>query len=332
MLSTPSVDHQDSDYKRLFYVRYADDFLLGVIGSKAEAVEWKAWLEQYLQEELQLELSVEKTLITHAKQRVRFLGYDITRWKGKRVYRFPIQHRTITRRTGSYQLRLLMPRDKTIAFAKEYGDTTNWRGTHRTHLLGLSELEILLTYNGEVRGFLGYYALADNLTREASKVFKLTNSSFFRTLAAKRHSTLRKVAKSLKRGPGRYVITLKGEGRKPTRDYELVSSTRYLEKGVVNYHHPDRKPARMMYQTRTELGRRLLAQKCEWCGSQQGGMEVHHVRKLGNLKGKTAWERLMIQRRRKTMILCVECHHELHAGRLKESKRMLRAKPASRIR
>ena len=139
MLSTPSVDHQDSDYKRLFYVRYADDFLLGVIGSKAEAIEWKAWLEQYLQEELQLELSVEKTLITHATQRVRFLGYDITRWKGKRVYRFPIQHRTITRRTGSYQLRLLMPRDKTIAFAKEYGDTTNWRGTHRTHLLGLSE-------------------------------------------------------------------------------------------------------------------------------------------------------------------------------------------------
>jgi group II intron reverse transcriptase/maturase len=332
MLSTPSVDHQDSDYKRLFYVRYADDFLLGVIGSKAEAVEWKAWLEQYLQEELQLELSVEKTLITHATQRVRFLGYDITRWKGTRVYRFPIQHRTITRRTGSYQLRLLMPRDKTIAFAKEYGDTTNWRGMHRTHLLGLSELEILLIYNAEVRGFLGYYALADNLTREASKVFKLTNSSFFRTLAAKRHSTLMKVAKSLKRGPGRYVITLKGEGRKPTRDYELVSSTRYLEKGVVNYHHPDRKPARMMYQTRTELGRRLLAQKCEWCGSQQGGMEVHHVRKLGNLKGKTAWERLMIQRRRKTMILCVECHHELHAGRLKESKRMRRAKPASRIR
>ena len=189
-----------------------------------------------------------------------------------------------------------------------------------------------MIYNGEVRGFLGYYALADNLTREASKVFKLTNSSFFRTLAAKRHSPLMKVAKSLKRGPGRYVITLKGEGRKPTRDYELVSSTRYLEKGVVNYHHPDRKPARMMYQTRTELGRRLLAQKCEWCGSQQGGMEVHHVRKLGNLKGKTAWERLMIQRRRKTMILCVECHHELHAGRLKESKRMLRAKPASRIR
>jgi len=53
-------------------------------------------------------------------------------------------------------------------------------------------------------------------------------------------------------------------------------------------------------------------------------MEVHHVRKLGNLTGKTNWERQMIQRRRKTMVLCVECHDELHAGRLKEKKQMHR--------
>lgn len=53
-------------------------------------------------------------------------------------------------------------------------------------------------------------------------------------------------------------------------------------------------------------------------------MEVHHIRKLGNLSGKAPWERQMMQRRRKTMVLCVECHDELHAGRLRENKRMHR--------
>ncbi len=323
MLNTPSVDHQDPEYRRLFYVRYADDFLLGVIGTEAEAVELKTWLEHYLRDDLQLELSAEKTLITHATKRVRFLGYDIKRWTGKRMLRFPTSRGSVTRRTGCYQLRLLMPRDKTIAFAKEYGDTNKWRGEHRSSLLNLSEVEILLTYNAEVRGFLNYYALADNLTQEARKVLWLTTSSFFRTLAGKRQSTLLRVAKSLKRGPGRYVITLEMEG-KPTKEYELLASTRQLTKGVINYREPDLLPNTRKYKGRTELGKRLRAHKCEWCGTRAGPMEVHHVRKLGDLTEKTIWERRMIQRRRKTMVLCVECHDELHAGRLKEKKRMHR--------
>ena len=81
-------------------------------------------------------------------------------------------------------------------------------------------------------------------------------------------------------------------------------------------------PSTQMYKSRTELGKRLLAHKCEWCGTSEGQMEVHHVRKLGNLKGKASWERQMIERHRKTMILCVECHDELHAGKLSEKKRL----------
>ena len=86
-----------------------------------------------------------------------------------------------------------------------------------------------------------------------------------------------------------------------------------------------------MYQSRNELGKRLLADKCEWCGIRGTQVEVHHVRKLGNLKGKTPWERQMIERRRKTMVLCVEGHDELHAGTLSEKKKMRRQKLESRI-
>jgi hypothetical protein len=109
-------------------------------------------------------------------------------------------------------------------------------------------------------------------------------------------------------------MTVKPEG-KPIREYELLSSTRQLKKGIINYQQPDLKPAVLRYKSRTELGTRLLAQQCEWCGTREGMMEVHQVRKLGNLTGKAAWERQMMQRRRKTMLLCVQCHDELHAGR-----------------
>ncbi|GCE16692.1 maturase [Dictyobacter kobayashii] len=323
MLSIPSGELQDPEYRRLFYTRYADDFLVAVIGTKTEAIELKAWLEQYLREELQLELSAEKTLITHARKRVRFLGYDIIRWKGQRIVRTQTKRGPITRRSGAYQPRLLMPQDKISAFAKTYGDTRNWHGKHRNHLLNLSELEILLIYNAEVRGFLGYYSLADNLTKEAHKILWLTTGSFFRTIAGKRQSTVKQVARSIKRGPGRYVMTIHPEG-KPIKEYELLSSTRQLKKGVINYHQPDLKPNVLKYKSRTELGKRLLAQRCEWCGTREGMMEVHHVRKLGNLTGKAAWERQMIQRRRKTMVLCEQCHDELHAGKLVASKRMHR--------
>jgi len=163
--------------------------------------------------------------------------------------------------------------------------------------------------------------LTDNLKLVAGKILWLTTSSFLRTVANKRQNSLKKVARNLKRGPGRYVISLSKDG-KPVKEYDLVSSTRQLKKGEITYHNPDLLPYICMYNSRTELGRRLLAHTCEWCGTQEGQIEVHHMRKLGNLKGKEAWERQMIERHRKTMIRCVECHDELHAGKLRESKRL----------
>jgi group II intron reverse transcriptase/maturase len=320
VLSIQPAESQDPNYRRLYYTRYADDFLVGIIGCKADAVELKTWLEAYLKDELQLELSVEKTLITHSKKRVRFLGYDIQRDEGKRIYRFPTKQGMKTQRTMSHYLLLLIPRDKTLAFAKKYGISNKWQGKHRVQLLNLSELEILMIYNAEIRGFLGYYALADNLTDVAGKVLWLTTTSFFRTLANKRKSTLNKVAKSLKKGPGRYAISMEKEG-KEAKEYELVSSTRQLQREVRHDYRLDQIPNIQMYKSRTELGTRLLAHRCEWCGTQESPIEVHHVRKLGNLQGKTVWERQMIERRRKTMVLCATCHDELHAGKLSETKK-----------
>jgi retron-type reverse transcriptase len=75
----PSVKTNDPDYRRLNYVRYADDILLGFVGPKSEAEEIKRQLGKFLREELNLKLSEEKTLITHARsEAARFLGYEVT--------------------------------------------------------------------------------------------------------------------------------------------------------------------------------------------------------------------------------------------------------------
>ena len=76
----PSMDVNDPNYRRLKYVRYADDFLLGFIGPRSEAEEIKQHLGRFLEEELKLHLSETKTLITHARsEAARFLGYGATR-------------------------------------------------------------------------------------------------------------------------------------------------------------------------------------------------------------------------------------------------------------
>ena len=101
----PGLDPNDPDYRRLRYVRYADDILLGFIGPRSEAEEIKRRLAQFLREELALELSETKTLNTHARtSAARFLGYEIT-----------VQHNdrkiTACRRSVNGGIRLSVPRE-----------------------------------------------------------------------------------------------------------------------------------------------------------------------------------------------------------------------------
>ena len=317
-LQLPAKDSFDPNFRRLYYVRYADDFLIGIVGSEADAEATKTWLREYLATELKLELASEKTLITNAKERVRFLGYDIKRWRGQKKLKYRSRGKTVTRRTTTYKFVLLIPRDKCLAFAQRYGNPNNWHGKRRRALLNLSEFEILTTYNAEIRGFLNYYALATNLTRLGHDILRLTTTSFFHTLAAKRQSSVNKVAKSIKKGPNCFAIEVeKADGS--IKEYELVSSTKQVNRGAIVYNGLDVKPNTWRYRCYSELGQRLRARQCEWCGRKEGQIEVHHVRKLKDLKGKSEWEKRMIARRRKTMVLCKRCHIDLHAGRLSEA-------------
>ena len=65
---------------------------------------------------------------------------------------------------------------------------------------------------------------------------------------------------------------------------------------------------------RNSLEARFRARRCELCGSEGEGItfEIHHVSKVKNLKGKKAWERAMIAKKRKTLVVCRECHKRIH--------------------
>ncbi len=315
------TDPFDPTFRRLEYVRYADDFLIGVNGSKADAHQIKDWLTDFLHTQLGLELSAEKTLVTNAKDRVRFLGYEVQRWQSNRILRTRnVKYGVITRRTTNFHLRLLIPRDKVQKFTRTYGAAEKWKAKTRPHVLRHSELEILLIYNAETRGFLNYYALADNLSYVAGNVLWLTTTSFLKTLANKRRCSLNKVVKSLKTAPNTFDLKY----RKPdgtVKIYRLVSSTRQLKRAKVTHTDVDRIATTWQYRLPTELGQRLNANQCEWCGKTEGFMEVHHIRRLRDLKGKAAWEIRMIGKQRKTMVLCQSCHYALHAGKLTEATR-----------
>ena len=76
-LNYPASDEMDATMKRLKYVRYADDFLIGVIGSKEDCVSIKEDIKQFMADKLKLELSDEKTLITKTRKHAKFRGYNL---------------------------------------------------------------------------------------------------------------------------------------------------------------------------------------------------------------------------------------------------------------
>jgi group II intron reverse transcriptase/maturase len=157
----PSYDMTDPDFRRLRYVRYADDFLLGFIGPKGEAHAIKEQLRRYLAEGLQLELSEEKTLITHVMtERARFLGYEITR------FHEDTRHDKDGRRSINGEISLQIPKDVVQARCQLY--MKNGKAHHRAELINNDDYTIISDYQGQYRGYVQYYILAHKHPRSQS--------------------------------------------------------------------------------------------------------------------------------------------------------------------
>lgn len=311
--SYDSKDLFDPNYRRMKYVRYADDFIIGVIGSKNEAEQIKKDLTDFLKIELKLELSAEKTLITHSEKKARFLSYDIR--VARDWHRMKMPNGT-KKRKFNYQTKLYVPHEKYIKKlvdlgALKIGSSNGWKPVHRPYLVHNDDLEILRTYNAEIEGLYNYYCLASNV--HVLQSFRQTMKySMIKTYANKFKTTVSKTIT-------KYNVNGKFGVRYETKEGKRIAyfTEKRMEKNEgVKHQKIDTVELMSAYGGRTSLMDRLLAEKCEWCGASGVPLEMHHIHKLKDLDGKKRWEQHMIARRRKTIAMCVPCHHNLHNGKL----------------
>ncbi|WP_339258545.1 reverse transcriptase domain-containing protein [Lysinibacillus sp. FSL K6-3209] len=317
MMELPYKDPMDENYKRIQYVRYADDFLIGVIGSKEDCQQIKHDISTFLSEELKIELSQEKTLITHSSKRARFLGYDIKISHDNKTTKYTASGHK--QRTRTMSCELLLPheiwRNKLIEYKalKIDENTQKWKSTHRAHLLQNDDLEILMIYNAEIRGLYNYYKLANNVYKLDGFKF-IMEYSMYKTFANKYKSSVRKIHRKYSINGDFAVRYETVNGSKIAFFYKdgfkkkLLPSS-YADVDVIS-------KTRNIIYNRTGLIERLVAKECEWCHATDVDLEIHHIKKLKDLEGKKRWEKRMIERNRKTMALCKKCHVDLHNGKL----------------
>jgi group II intron reverse transcriptase/maturase len=310
-----SRDPNDPDFRRLWYVRYADDFLLGFSGPRAEAEQIKQHLQEFLQDRLKLELSQDKTLITHARtEAARFLGYEIVTLdadskhdhRGQRCIngapglKVPVD--VLRKKCSLYQRR-----GKPVHLAARRHDT---------------DFSIITQYQAEYRGFVQYYLLAFNVHR-LGRLRWVMGLSLIKTLANKFRTSIRQIRRkyqiTMTTPHGSHqvleVIVERGGNKKPLIARFGGIELRWRKSTILNDQPKE------VFSVRSEVVQRLLADECELCGAK-GNCQVHHVRKLADLNqpgrgDKPLWVKRMAARRRKTLVVCQACHEVIHRERPK---------------
>ena len=309
----PTHPVQETSYKAIQYVRYADDFIVGVIGSHEDAKKLKQDLTVFLKEKLGLTLSTEKTKITNTAENARFLGYDISVSRSQDIKRLKNGKR---QRVYSGVVQLRMPLEKWTAKLLEYGairikkdesGKERWKTMPRGKLINRTDIEILSRYNSEIRGLYNYYAIAGNVST-LNHFSSRMKYSMLKTFGFKYRCKVRKIKE-------RYV---------KNGEFTVAYKTKSGMKESVYYHDGFRKKTEpalgqvdmldiyKKYDKPNSLAIRLHTNKCELCGMDCDGLEMHQVRRLKDLNGEQEWERIMLQRRRKTLAVCPSCHIEIH--------------------
>jgi hypothetical protein len=303
----PSVMDNDPEYRKLEYVRYADDFMLSFSGPKREAEEIKREIRDFLKRELNLELSEKKTLITHAKkEKARFLGYEIK------------VTQTNERRMANGKFWYGIPKEAITKAERKYCKKGKTKA--RAEYLSESDYQIVVNFQSEYRGLVQYYIMAHNIGK-LDKVKAVARSSLLKTLAGKHRTSTTKIAKKynetkVEKGKVYKVlqVTVRRKGKKPlTAHFGAIPLTR--EPRPINITESSNQPIR---NVKSEIVKRLTTERCEMCEKNEP-VEAHHIHALKDVnkpgrKKKPAWKYRMSAMKRKTMMVCKTCHRAIHKG------------------
>ncbi|MDL2258992.1 group II intron reverse transcriptase/maturase [Eubacteriales bacterium OttesenSCG-928-K08] len=324
MRKLPTKDQMDSDYARVKYVRYADDFVICVDGSKEMAEQIKNDVTLFLRDNLKLELNADKTLITNLKdERVRFLGYELSKSHDNTIVKK--NSKGVKARSVNETIQLLVPAEVINRHIRQF--TENGKAASFKPRVNLPVLDIINEYNSEIRGLYNYYSLATDVSVKLNKFKYYHYWSLLKTIAHKEKSTTTKVKAKYgidvprKVGTGtRKLVGVRYQTK--TGEHTMTYFNESLKKvdepntTLSDKYCPDVMSGR-------QLINRLNANVCELCGTNEGEIEVHHVRKLKDIKDKYKrrgkaipdWVLTMSRIRRKTLIVCECCHHNIHSGK-----------------
>ena len=309
LLQTPYYPQADPGYKSLQFNRYADDFVVGIIGSRKDAEQVKADIRDFLANTLKLTLSEEKTKITHSSELIDYLGYQFTVRRSKDVKR---NSDGVLRRMWYGTVALYVPHDKWVQKLKEYqafkivagnDGKERWKPLHRGKLMHKDALAIISQFNAEIRGLYNYYSMAENVSVLNNFSF-IMERSFLKTLAAKGNTSCNKIRKKYEQDGVISIPYITKSGPKRCEFYH----DGFTKQSALPSLSADTLPQYVKYDKPNSLAKRLKAGVCELCGAETKEIHMHHVRRLKDLKGKDELELKMMQMRRKSIALCPECY------------------------
>ena len=309
-LSTPAKCEDD---KKIAYCRYADDFLIGVFGSSDDCTAIKAELKQYLWDAYSLELSEEKTKITHSSEKVRFLGYDVSVRRNQMLKR---RKDGVKARTLHNTVELTIPlEDKVVKYLFKNGiieqkpDGKLWP-VSVPKLRYLSEVDIVRRYDAQFRGTCNYYSMAVNYNRLIYFQY-LMEYSCLKTLASKLNTTMPKIRQKYNVSGGWGIPYQTKAGMKIAKLSKLADCRQ-------NRQFDDCDP--WQYKSYKDynltLWKRLMPSICELCGRHSEHCMVYHAGSMKKLNPETAWGARMLDIRRKTLVVCENCFASIHGGSL----------------
>lgn len=311
--SVRASDDMDSSFKRLQYVRYADDFLIGIIGSKSDAEKIKRNLTDFISEKLKLKLSEEKTLITNAHKPARFLGYDV---KIRKSNAFKKQKSGKRQRQFANKVVLEVPTDLIKKKLLEYGamkisvhnGKEIWVPTGRRNMIPYSDLQILERYNSEIRGIRNYYRIANNCSWLHHFKY-IMEYSMYKVFAGKYRTGKKNIIEKYRHGKDFAIPYYTSKGEKKYRVFYnegFKRDTRNTENST-DYELPT---ASMI--KKSHLISRLESRCCEWCGKEDTPLKMHHLRKMADIPTCEEWGNIMRSKRRKSLAVCYDCFSKLN--------------------
>lgn len=298
--SLPSVDPRDPNFRRLIYVRYADDWIIGFAGPRSEAEYVRDRCGEFLTN-LKLRLSPTKTIISKASEGFQFLGTNIRIPLGEQRFRRGQRTR------ATLGVRLNAPLRHVIRKLAAAGYCDNdGVPKPRFALFAANKDEIVSSYSSVMRGILNLYSFADNYSRLSYSLFYILRKSAAKLLAAKfKLRTSRQVIK-------RFGYYLQGTDEAALPDVRNPRIRgRPFKLGAKDI-------SRTLIFRRANLAVRTDSLECAVCGSTFG-VEMHHIRALKSLKGKTdPISFAMAARQRKQIPLCRHHHMAKHSRRRKK--------------